>query len=75
VIERLLGSEEATALFVERAQAVRPEFRLTTENVPAVAEIAARLDGLPLAIELAATRTKVLTPAQILPGSSNASPC
>jgi hypothetical protein len=57
-----LGRSEAVRLFVERAQAVRPGFRLTTGNAPAVAEIASRLDGLPLAIELAATRTKVLTP-------------
>jgi predicted ATPase/class 3 adenylate cyclase len=62
-----LGRSEAVRLFVERAQAVRPGFRLTTRNAPAVAEIAARLDGLPLAIELAATRTKVLTPTQMLP--------
>jgi predicted ATPase len=62
-----LGRSEAVRLFVERAQAVRPEFRLTTQNAPAVAEIAARLDGLPLAIELAATRTKILAPEQILP--------
>src|SRR5213078_3554548 len=58
---------EAVQLFTERALAVRPRFRVTEENAAAVAEITARLDGLPLAIELAATRTKVLTPQQILP--------
>jgi predicted ATPase/class 3 adenylate cyclase len=62
-----LGRFEAVRLFTERAVAVRPGFRLTEENAPAVAEIAARLDGLPLAIELAATRTKVLTPQAMLP--------
>jgi tetratricopeptide (TPR) repeat protein len=62
-----LGRFEAVRLFTERARAVAPEFRLTEENAPAVAEITARLDGLPLAIELAATRTKVLTPEQMLP--------
>jgi predicted ATPase len=54
-------------LFTERALAVQPGFRLTEENAPAVAEVIARLDGLPLAIELAATRTKVLTPQAMLP--------
>jgi len=58
---------EAVRLFTERALAVQPRFRLTAENAEAVAEITARLDGLPLAIELAATRTKVLTPRQMLP--------
>src|SRR5207249_1271209 len=62
-----LGRFEAVRLFTERAVEVRPGFRVTEENARAVAEITARLDGLPLAIELAATRTKVLTPEQILP--------
>jgi predicted ATPase/class 3 adenylate cyclase len=62
-----LGRFEAVRLFTERAQAVRPGFRVTEENASAVAEITARLDGLPLAIELAATRTKLLTPVQMLP--------
>jgi predicted ATPase/class 3 adenylate cyclase len=58
---------EAVQLFTARALAASPRFRVTEENAPAVAEITARLDGLPLAIELAATRTKVLTPQQMLP--------
>jgi predicted ATPase/class 3 adenylate cyclase len=61
-----LGAVEAVRLFAERALAASPRFALTEENAPVVAEICARLDGLPLAIELAATRTKVLTPTEIL---------
>ena len=57
---------EAVALFIERARAARSAFEVTSENAPAVAEICARLDGLPLAIELAASRLKVLPPDAIL---------
>jgi predicted ATPase len=56
----------SVALFIERAQAVTPEFRLTAENAAAVAEICVRLDGLPLALELAAARVKLFSPAAIL---------
>ena len=61
-----LSQYEAVALFVERARAVRPAFSVSNDNAPAVAEICARLDGLPLAIELAAARIKVLSPEAIL---------
>lgn len=56
----------AVQLFVERAQAVRPAFTLTAETLPIVAEIVNRVDGLPLAIELAAARVKALQPAALL---------
>jgi predicted ATPase/class 3 adenylate cyclase len=61
-----LSQFEAVALFIERAMAVKPSFAVTNDNAPAVAEITARLDGLPLAIELAASRVKLLTPQGIL---------
>lgn len=61
-----LAIYESVALFVERARAALPNFELTVENADQVAAVVSRLDGLPLAIELAAARIKVLTPAAIL---------
>jgi predicted ATPase/DNA-binding CsgD family transcriptional regulator/Tfp pilus assembly protein PilF len=66
-------SYASVALFLERAQAVRPEFQMTPENARAVAEICVRLDGLPLAIELAAAWVKVLAVKQIATRLSDAS--
>src|SRR5437868_10314346 len=63
----VLAQSDAVRLFVERAMAVRPDFHVTAENAAAIAEIVYRLDGLPLAIELAAARVKVLTPQAMLP--------
>ncbi len=61
-----LTQYEAVALFVARAGEVRPGFAVTNETAPAVAEICHRLDGLPLAIELAAARVKLLPPKALL---------
>jgi predicted ATPase len=61
-----LSQYEAVALFIERAQAARPDFHVTNVNAPAGAEICSRLEGLPLAIELAAARIKLFPPQALL---------
>jgi predicted ATPase/class 3 adenylate cyclase len=63
---RSIANVDAAALFIERAQATDPEFAVTNANSPAIAEICVRLDGLPLALELAAARTSILTPEEIV---------
>jgi predicted ATPase len=61
-----LSQYEAVALFVDRARAVKADFAVTDANAPAIAEICVKLDGLPLAIELAAARAKLLSPQALL---------
>ncbi|WP_156689661.1 LuxR family transcriptional regulator [Mycobacterium sp. Marseille-P9652] len=67
-VPSLSVEDEAVELFVDRARRTRPDFRLTTENSPVVAEICRRLDGMPLAIELAAARSRTLSLTQIVDG-------
>ncbi|HZS94318.1 MAG TPA: tetratricopeptide repeat protein, partial [Chloroflexota bacterium] len=61
-----LAANEAVTLFVQRAEAAKPNFQLTAGNAPTIAEICARLDGLPLALELAAARIKLFAPEALL---------
>jgi predicted ATPase/class 3 adenylate cyclase len=61
-----LAQYDAVALFIQRAQAVKRDFAVSSENAPAIAEICVRLDGLPLALELAAARIRTLPPKTLL---------
>ena len=70
-----LAFSEAVALFVARSQAVRPDFALTDANAGAIAGICRAVDGLPLALELAAARAKLLDPATMLARLSTAWIC
>ena len=67
VTEESVGTYEAVRLFLDRAHAVRPDFAVTDANAPSVAAICARLEGSPLALELAAYRLKVLSVETLLP--------
>ena len=67
-VPSLSVSDEAIELFADRARLARTSFTVTDENAGAVTEICARLDGMPLAIELAAARVRALSPAEILDG-------
>ncbi|MBC8104603.1 MAG: tetratricopeptide repeat protein [Cytophagales bacterium] len=62
----LLQSQPAVALFVDRAQLARTDFQITQRNAPGIVELVHRLEGIPLAVELAAARTQALTPRQML---------
>jgi non-specific serine/threonine protein kinase len=66
-----LATSESVTLFVQRARSITPSFKLTDDNALAVIEICRRLDGLPLAIELAAARVKILSPAALLTRLAN----
>jgi predicted ATPase/class 3 adenylate cyclase len=61
-----LSEYESIDLFLQRARSVKPDFALTDDNAPIIVEICKRLDGLPLAIELAAARIRLLSPSEIL---------
>src|SRR5262245_54290756 len=60
-----LADSESTQLFLDRARAINPNFKLTDANASAIAQLCSRLDGIPLAIELAAARVRLLSPEQI----------
>ena len=62
----VLSEYESIDLFLKRARSVKPDFALTDDNAPIIVEICVRLDGLPLAIELAAARARLLSPHEIL---------
>jgi class 3 adenylate cyclase len=68
-----VAQSDAVRLFIERAAKVRPNFAVNAQNAPAIAQICHDLDGIPLAIELAAARVRVLSPVQISAGLGDAS--